>query len=204
MPFIPVPLTAQFNLRGLWQGERWENTLYLANTVAWTEASLANEAENLADWWIASMRPNLHETCSLTEVYAVDLASDAGPTATHTVSPAAVGLVTGQSMPNNVSLCISFRTGARGRSYRGRNYVPGLSETTVVGNTVIEANVNALVAAYEELISPSLVVEHPWVVVSRYTNGAARSTGVRTSITAVVVVDHIVDSQRRRLPGRGQ
>jgi len=42
-----------------------------------------------------------------------------------------------------------------------------------------------------------------WVVVSRFHDNAPRTAGVVSFINAATVVDATVDSQRRRLPGRG-
>jgi len=74
----------------------------------------------------------------------------------------------------------------------------------VIGNTVDGAVVLDLQAAYNDL--RSLPFDNPWehCVISRFNAGAPRTTGVATKVTSCVVVDPYVDSQRRRLTGRGQ
>lgn len=42
-----------------------------------------------------------------------------------------------------------------------------------------------------------------WVVVSRYLNNVPRTVGTSTLVLEASYRDRIVDSQRRRLPGRG-
>jgi len=112
--------------------------------------------------------------------------------------------VTGDLLPGNCSLSISFRTAGRGRSSRGRNYFVGLVESQVNGDVVNGGNVDAYQTLYEELIGAgSVVTGWQWVVVSRFFNGAPRTAGLAQPVTAVVVVDSFIDSMRSRLLGRG-
>jgi hypothetical protein len=66
------------------------------------------------------------------------------------------------------------------------------------------------VAAYDLLRTAPPAPADDWVVVSRFSgvdvNGdpIPRAAGVVNIITAVLAVDNTVDSQRRRLPHRGQ
>jgi len=113
-------------------------------------------------------------------------------------------------LPNNVAVTVSFRTGLSGRFARGRNYVSGLSEDAVVLNTVDSAVLADIQAGYEALQDVASDNTSTWVVVSRFSGvdgdgvPIPRVEGVTTPITAVIIVDSIIDSQRRRLPGRGQ
>jgi hypothetical protein len=114
-------------------------------------------------------------------------------------------------LPNNVTLTVSFRTANRGRSFRGRNYVVGLGETQVAGNTVAPSVITAFDGIYSQLLASPVAAIATWVVVSRFSGvdpvtkePIPRVTGIATPITSVTVVDNVVDSQRRRLPKRGQ
>lgn len=206
MPFIPVTNVAQFNVRGTYLGEQVENTLYVRSTSAWTPLTLQDAATSVSTWWAGSVLPLLSNNYVYRETYAVDLTTVASPTATETPVGTQVGGTSGDPLPGNVSLCVSFRTASRGRSFRGRNYVCGLVEPNVSGNTISPTWSESVVLAYQLLAVPDEIFPpaFTWGVVSRFTNNQPRSSGVFTPITQVLVVDNFVDSQRRRLPGRGR
>jgi hypothetical protein len=79
----------------------------------------------------------------------------------------------------------------------------GLTENDVAGNQLNSIVQAAFVAAYEELLDPAVITVGEWSVASRFTNNEPRTTGISAPVTAVQATDNIVDSQRRRLPGRG-
>lgn len=204
MAFIPVANTAMVELRYLWDGQRCENTLYFTDTVAYDATSLSDLALAVFAWWQLNMRPAMPTTLALNEVYCTAIHSATG--AVHSYAPTSgnVGTSAGISLPNNVALTITFRTAQRGRSSRGRNYIPGLTETNVTNNEVASASVDYFQDAYALLMSGAFAGPGIWSVVSRYNNNAPRVLGQSLPVTAVAVVDAVVDSQRRRLPKRGQ
>lgn len=203
MPFIPVPDVLQAELRYTLFGQRIENVLYFAGGGRAGQAGMNTLALQLQAWWVAEIAPNLSVQLTLNEIYITDLQSESGETYSGIVAAGSQGQINDNALPGNVALCVSFRTAQRGRSFRGRNYVPGLAETSVAGNTVEAGVVNNLQAGYGALISTAAAAGFPWVVVSRYSGGDPRPVGLATNITGARVVDPFVDSQRRRLTGRG-
>lgn len=206
MPFVPVPNTAQFNLRGTYLGEQVENTLYVRSSAAWTPASLQQVTTNMSAWWATTVLPLLSTSYVYRECYGVDLTSNTGPTATETPVGTEFGSQNGDPLAGSIALCVSFRTASRGRSFRGRNYVCGVVEPNITGNTIASAWAESVVLAYQILLVPDEVLApgFEWVVASRFANKQPRSSGIATPVTSVLVVDYFVDSQRRRLPGRGR
>lgn len=204
MPFIPVPNTLQCNVRGTYLGEQVENTLYFRSATAITPDGPPLMAAGVAAWFQAALLPLLSNGYTFREVYCVDLTTASSPTGTAAPVGTAVGGTSGDPLPGNVALCVSFRTIGRGRSFRGRNYVCGLVEPNVSGNTISQTWADNVAAAYEQLLIPDEFVNLPWVVVSRYTNNQPRAAGITSNIINALVVDNTVDSQRRRLPGRGR
>lgn len=205
MAFIPVPDVAQVNLRYTLAGQQVENTLYFLFPSTPGSADLLDLATYCRGWRDVSLKPIQGSHCLLREVYAVSLTSATAPTATYVESPAEPGDYTGTPLPNNVTIAVSFRTEGRGRSSRGRNFALGLTETALsstLGQTVQSTYEADLIAAYQELIDTP-PTDLTWVVVSRYTDGAPRTTGIYIPITSVILTDTTIDSQRRRLPGRG-
>jgi len=69
-----------------------------------------------------------------------------------------------------------------------------------------------MIAAYSQLLvgGAALPVGWEWVVVSRYSgtdvndDPVPRVTGIATLVSNVLFTNNTVDSQRRRLPGRGK
>lgn len=204
MPFIPVENTIMVELRYLIAAQRVENTLYFRNESGpWAQAEAATFAQLIGSWWDTNIKPLLTNEISLTEVYVTDLSSATSWTVTVPLLPPVAGTINEEAMPLNVALCISFRTGNRGRSGRGRNYVVGLVGSQITSSTLNTTPLNAFVAAYNDLKSDVAAAGVTWVVVSRRSNNAPRVEGITQAIDAAVATDPYVDSQRRRLPGRG-
>jgi hypothetical protein len=208
MVFVPVPDTCAIELRFTRGGQQVENTLSFYNSAGVDTTNMLTLATLCADWWYNTLRAVQANSLIHTEVYARSLDSETAPTTTYTGRSGQTGaLATGTTiLPNNVTFCISFRTAGRGRSYRGRNYMLGLTTAWKDGvDTVDTGYANAAVAAYEELLPGGAYDPTPyrWVVASRYFNKAPRNPGIAIPITAVLYVNADIDSQIRRLAGRG-
>jgi hypothetical protein len=206
MVFVPKANTVQIAIRGRLHGEQVVNTLYFQNlSGSGTSGDLASLGADILSWFVADMIPLLTSGYGLREVYAVDMSSETAPTATVTPAVQTSGGNLSPSLPNNVALCVSFRTAGRGRSSRGRNYISGLTEADVDNNVYTLATGNAVQAAYEKLLdAATFSLDWTWCVYSRYENGLPRPEAFTPPIEAVVLTDLVVDSQRRRLPGRGR
>lgn len=204
MAFIPVTNTVEAQIRMTLDNQQIENTLYFTNTDLYTATEMTVLGNDLLDWWTDQMAQNLSDDVTLREIYLVDLRTETGFTVTvPSGSPAPTGVNSGGAVPSNAAMCVSFRTDLRGRSYRGRNYISGIPASEVTLNTVSPTRIAGLIGSYELLFGFLLSNGWSWSVVSRRHNGADRITGVPTQVTSVVVVDATIDSQRRRLPGRG-
>jgi hypothetical protein len=79
----------------------------------------------------------------------------------------------------------------------------GIRKSQVTLNVVSADFVAIWDAFYNGLIGGADIDPWVWVVASRITNGAPRVTGLSQPVTSWLVVDLAVDSQRRRLNGRG-
>lgn len=203
MAFVPFVTTVMVEMRYLADGQQVENTLYFKRDDAVTPGNMEDLADIMYTWWTGNMAPITGSYVALREVFVTDLTSPTAATVVRVSSPAEPGEDAAPALPNNVSYTITFRTNQRGRSARGRNYFIGLVRTQVDGNQITSGFATAYQAAYAAI--PALVFEDgwQWVVASRYSGGAPRSEGVTFPITSVALFDATVDSQRRRLPGRG-
>lgn len=212
MPFIPVPSVVQININQRLHGEQVQNTLYGVNFGGITPANMLLLAGEIITWVGSQLYDELSNDLSLFEVAVRDLSVADGP---FVIAPPTTPVVGGQvapALPGNAAACVSFRTGLVGRSRRGRNYVAGLPEFRVTGNLIGEPLVTSLADAYSALFAPTGPFQasgYAWVVVSRY-SGTDPVTGEpiprefgQPTIVSGVRVDNAVDSQRRRLSGRG-
>jgi hypothetical protein len=109
------------------------------------------------------------------------------------------GTASGNATPANAAAVISWRTGALGRRYRGRTYLPGISESQQATSTVNAAYITNATALANLIMG--------------FTNGGG-VVGVRSVVASFVgqvlldtlffIIDTAIDSQRKRLIGRGR
>jgi len=211
MPFVPAADTVEVEIRMTQDSQQIENTLYFDLGAAPTTGAMVTLMNDIFDWWTTNIAPLVSETVVLREIVVTDLSSSTGPQVSFTPPVEETGSAGGAPYPNSTTFAISFRTNLRGRSFRGRNYVVGLTEDQVTANTVHTVTVNDYIAAYGLILTGALADDGVWSVVSRF-SGVDPDTGkpiprvsaVVTPIRSVVVVDATVDNQRRRLPGRGK
>lgn len=205
MPIAPNPSVAQVELRYTQDSQKVENILYFQFPGPMGDEDLDTLCLEVNGWWGATVRPLQPSDVTLREVYSKAMLNGPGPEGNSVDGLPDVGTLLGLPTPNNVTMSVSFRTGLTGRGSRGRNYIIGLVEGDVNKNQIDASTVDAWQSAYEKLLpGGGFITVATWVVYSQYSNNALRNVGVATPVKSVVVVDDTVDSQRRRLPGRGE
>lgn len=203
MAFIATENVAQVELRFFAAGQQVENTLYFYNPDGVGLAGLIDITDQVGEWWDLHIQPLQGGGVTVLEIYGTDLTAQDAATYTNLEKEGMTGGATATPiLPGNATICVSFRTVGRGRSARGRNYFIGLTEGVVTENTVGSVTVSAIEDAYNALIT-HVTPPWQWIVLSRYHNGAPRAEGLIQPVIAALCVDPYVDSQRRRLTGRG-
>lgn len=203
MAFVPVPNCAEVQL--VYSGEAgvYENTLYFDMTAGNAIADLNALAATVKSWWTTNIKPYLSTSVQLDKILATSLAFQSAPGIIYTTGlPSSGSYATTPVLPANVTVAVTFNTVLRGRSFRGRNFWPILCEGQVVNSTVDPTLLTNIHNGYFALIAAATAASKPWVVASRYTGKAPRVAGVITPVVGIGG-DGIVDSMRRRLPGRG-
>lgn len=206
MPFQPVPATVQIQLIGREDGQLTINDLSFFHTGGEPSVGEMNALlEAVTGWYAGSIGSVASNTWSFVLGKLRQLGLETGITLAN-AAHATGGGVGGNPAPNNVSFAVSFRTAVGGRGGRGRNYIPGIPLTAVSLNTITSEFIANYVNFYSALLPGGGVVEDPWawVVVHRIEAGNALPTGEVNSVEVVVATDNVVDSMRRRLPGRGR
>lgn len=111
--------------------------------------------------------------------------------------PITGGQAAAPSSPSNVALCVSLRSGLAGRRFRGRKFFSGIPEGAVANNLIDSTLCTAVVSAIGDLIVELAANNTPLAIIS-----LVQLTVVE--VISVICVDNYVDSQRRRLTGRGR
>lgn len=205
MAFQAVPDTAAVHFRATLFGQLIENILYFTKDGGFDSAALADLGDLADVWWNTSVMALLSNNYTYRETFVQDISVEAGDVYTTLANSGETGAdSSAECAPNNVAIAVSLRTGLAGRSFRGRNYVSGLSMNKIVGNQFETAFITDIQAAYAELLDQLVSSDFTWVVVSRVADGVLRATGVITPVLVPVITDIFVDSMRRRLTGRGQ
>ena len=203
-PYIPFPGVARAECRFTWAGQEVENVFHFNYDRLGFLAGAQAFAQRTIDTWWAGLRPALANNITFREVYVTDLATQDGPVYLETVPPPTTGVVNTPSVPNNVAYCVTLRTPKRGRAFRGRSYVAGLAQGFVINSTIDNTALGFIAGAYSDWLVALQSEDLELVVASRQLNGAPRAVGVGTPVFATDATDTTVDSQRRRLPGRGR
>lgn len=211
MPFVPVPNTALVEVIYEWDGQIVENTLYYEKTTTPVLADLAALTDEIRAYIIDQLLPALTSAIQLIRVVGTLLdVADGLQVFSTTDLPVAGGGGSGQ--PNNVTVAMSFKTARRGRSFRGRNYIPGLAQSYITNSEISGTIQTAFETVWEGL--RGIGGDDGWqqVVVSRFSGftivdgkkvPTPREVGITEPVTSSVIVDRTTDSMRRRLPGRG-
>lgn len=203
MGFVPVPDTARVEMLYTQGTSYVENVMWFERTGGWHVDELDDLCQTLVTWYQASLRPLQSQYVTLTKIIARDWSIQNGEVFEQPVTATNTGQHLGQILPGHVTLAVKFNTGFAGRSYRGRNYVLGLCEDQVTGDGVNADVAAGYGAAYEALATSLTSKLYHHVVASQYHDNLPRVVGVHTAIQSYTV-DTTIDSQRRRLSGRGR
>lgn len=203
MVFVPFANTCRVELRMTQDSQQVENVFHVEKEGILTVTDLENIGSIFVDWWDGH-RNLVGSTVTLRELDIRDLTTASGLGILYNAGLPLVGLLATAVMPNSVTVAIKWGTGLTGRSFRGRSYHVGLVEGQVLNNALETATVAGLLASYNSLIANISGGGYTLVVASRVANGVPRVSGVTTPILVASYADTTIDSQRRRLPGRGR
>lgn len=210
MPFVPVPNTLMVEVVFEKSGEVVENTMYYERPDGWTLEVAEGFLGALRTIIQEELMPLLSTTIQLVRLVGTLLDAVDSFSVTQTVSPPFGGSDGGFALPNNVAYTVTFLTAQRGRSFRGRNYVTGMTDGDLSGPNNVDSDFRTgVLAYYDTLRAVGIPSNTIMVVVSRFSGVDSagkpipRAVGVTTPITGFTTFDTVLDSQRRRLPGRG-
>lgn len=213
-PFIPVPNTALIEMVYTYGTQTIENTFHVQKGSPFTALELQGLTSVFDNWdgvgvgRFQLLRPF---SSALQQIKARALDTASSPVWIYVLPVARIGGISGGAdLPGNVTFAITWQSGLAGRSQRGRFYMPGINsgklQSTPNLNDLQAAYANSLVTCANALIAAvaGAGAGYHLVVTSYMSGGVWRSTGVNTVIANAAYADLHIDSQRRRLSGRGR
>lgn len=174
------------------------NVFHVKTADTPTEEDCSTVANSVVDWVDGEYNNCWAETTSSDRVVVSDVSTVDGFQAEQAVTVA--GQLVGAPLPSDATLAVKKSTGRRGRANRGDWYVwaPTSSQIELLdGNLFLDSYRNTCVSKLNVLRDNLEALGYTVCV-------ASKSTGLTRVVKAFVATDRKVDSQRRRLSGRGQ
>ena len=203
MVFQPVPDTAKVAVVQGYLTSLMVNTFHFRRTGAWGLPELDALVQLVGTAWVNDVMIHLSANGALYRIEGKGLRAQDDVSTEYVLPTPVSGGRSGDSLPGSVAFAVTHLTGLVGRSNRGRTFFGGFAESDVSGDFLSQVRADALRNALSGLRLAADAAGWTMVVVSRYNNKVRRPQGVTIPIIGFRWRDRIVDSQRRRLTGRG-
>lgn len=200
---MPTTITAaQVAVRFLKNGSQVENVFHVFADLPLTQA-VADSVHAVVDTWVTTtLRPLQTNDTIFTEIVIEGV--NQGDNRFVYPGDNGTGSIANSQSPDNVTIAIKKNVAARGRGVSGRFFHIGINVNQINNSRVNAAYMNGLIAGYGTLAT-NLETEGNQLVVMKYNKTTHPPTPVSyAAVTSVSASDNIIDSQRRRLPGRGR
>ena len=202
MPFVAVPNVVEVQIRAVVDDQHIENRHFVDVHEPVTDLLMSSVGGVAASWVDPLYVNTTNLNLTFTEIVVTDMSSEDGAEITIPVN--VTGAQDSAPYPNETSLCVSLKTGLRGRSRRGRMFLfPPSAAQVLPPNKAQPSYVTAAITIVQDLINAYDTSGFAMSVVSFISDGAPRVTPLVTRITAASLVDNILDSMRSRKPGNG-
>ena len=182
------------------EGSQRANVFHYQKLLAGPPSS-AQLLELATNWWNAiqaAYTQIANSNLNFDYVTARDISAPGLNEATYVIPQPHIGTAAGVALPANAAAVISWKTGQAGRSNRGRTYLFGLSDGHASGSTLTSTYLGlaALVALNIRSFNNAAGAVQVVFAIASFTHGYY-------VIVTSATIDAFVDSQRRRLIGRG-
>lgn len=209
MSAIPANQVIKCVVHGTLDAQQTMNVLYFHKATPTVPADVAAILAAVDTMWANFTAAQLGSGYNYVSTTAQDISVLTNPTSTIIRSPIVPGGVASQALPGNSAPVVTKRTALSGRSNRGRIYIPGIpTNGTATASSLSTSKVSGLLSSLSPLVGDILVAGLFHAVVSFFsgvTGGGVpipRVSGLATHVNALSM-DTSIDSQRRRLIGRG-
>jgi hypothetical protein len=203
MAFQPAPHCVEIIIHGTVADQEVVNTFYGKYPGAYTQANLDALASGVDVWVGEDWLPLQGAQYSYVDTTVRGLSSSIDLISVNN-DHAGAGTAGSDCVSNDVSLSVKRASAFTGRGARGRVYMPPLAAGNMSdANHVSDAFVTAVetaLNAFADILTGETVVE---VILHRVAAGVPLAEAVAFTVVQYIVVDKVIDSMRRRLPGRG-
>jgi hypothetical protein len=205
-PFIPVQGCASVELIYSFGSLIFENRFHVAQASDFSLTELETLRQAVDTWDTNSWKSFRNSAVTLTRIKTKALHASDAPMEEYQVNPPRAGTLSGLLMPLGTAFCIKITSELAGRSQRGRLYMGGLDSQTLQGGSqqILSTFANNACVALHTLRQVFEAASQTMVIVSYMKDGAWRTEGQKTTIRDFTYSDLNIDSQRRRLAGRGR
>ena len=206
--FIPTNNVFVAEIIGSLFGQAVEVTQAFLTSTAIDDTYLDGVAAEIGSQWQGQMLPDMSAQYSFVEARCTSQEVENGPVGIYIETGANAGAIADSTgLPGNATIAIKKGTIKSGKSFRGRMFLPGVPASKLVsGNAdrVLSAWITSILDDLDTFYTNMEIYDANLlpVVLSKYTAGAPRANGVATPIS-FLSMNNQVDSQRRRLEGRG-
>lgn len=206
--FQPCDKTVEISVQGTYDGQLVENKFYAQAVEVITSTMVDAMATVVAGWVHDTMLAHCNPSYVHSRVVARDLTSEASFESIDSSHAGEAGTVTGTPQPGNVTIAIHRATEFSGKKQKSRIYWPGLVNTylsspdvlTTVAATALIADLEALRTAILDDSSATWAYGYP----QRFIDKVRLTAANFIPVFGHTVTDLNLDSQRRRLKGRGR
>lgn len=211
MPFIPIPNGIKVCMRFTKAGQQCCNVFYV-KTPNPPDTTLLNTIGSVFKTaWNANLQGYTSQDVTLDAIEVTDQSVAGGIGIEYTTGLPLTGNTTLGAMPNNVTIATKLLTGLTGRAHRGRFYMIGVPATEVATDKQhISTTLRTQLMNFVEVLAADLITEGLELVIASLYQGVdankkpiPRTSGILTTVIGEAV-NLTLDSQRRRLPERGQ
>jgi len=201
MPFQPVPDTAEALVLMQQNGQPLTMTFHYLKVGGYDQEDIDALAAAVDVFAEAEIQPLL-STSSLyrgVEVRGLESTVDLFAAVTNV----GAGAIASNPLPNQNALAVKRVTGFTGRSARGRVFFPLCVAYLGTNEDEVDAtSAETVRSSIEEAIDAAIGDGWIHVLVSRQQDGVVPDEAVTRTITEYQLSDLVIDSQRRRMPGR--
>lgn len=198
LPYQPVPDTAKVVFHGTTgaAARPWSFGLHFRK-IGFVQADLATLVAYLQTWANDLMGAGTWTGYHIVRIVGTDLGAVDGSKAEWTGD---ISGDDGTATPRGMgeALVMSMNAAGRGKWNQGRVYLPLLVEGATDEYDVTSGTVSDYEGDFDKLLT-DLPAGWALVIVSRYLNGARRTTAVAADVVSIGVKSTVIGSQRRRL-----
>jgi len=198
--YIPWPDSAEIVIHWTLFGVPVSITLAATKPGGFNSSEQSAVTANVDNWVTAALQPHLSSQLKYLGITTTDKRTSTGPVFSLTQATPVNGGNANPSIQINSAMVMSPRTPNRGRSGRGRKYIPGIPETFLLDATEFDPTDVATIAGdFGSLDSNMNLSGFSWTVPSEITGGVPRTNALMQEVTGLVNGTPIGSRRKRGL-----